>query len=150
MTYDALGRVVEQNRSGSYTQIVYGPDESKLALMNGHTLSKAFVPLSGGATAVYIWNGSSTVLSSYRHPDWLGSSRFASTPSRTKYYDGAYAPYGENYAESGTTDRNFTGQNQDTVSTGPYRLYDFLLPEYHPTWGRWLRPDPAGLAAVDF
>ncbi|PYV24820.1 MAG: hypothetical protein DMG27_11950 [Acidobacteria bacterium] len=50
MTYDALGRMVEQNRSGSYTQIVYGPDGGKLALMNGQTLSKAFVPLSGSAT----------------------------------------------------------------------------------------------------
>ena len=41
-----MGRMVEQNRSGSYTQIVYGPDGSKLALMNGQTLSKAFVPLA--------------------------------------------------------------------------------------------------------
>ncbi|PYV00498.1 MAG: hypothetical protein DMG26_15235, partial [Acidobacteria bacterium] len=80
--------MVEQNRSGSYTQIVYGPDGSKLALMNGQTLSKAFVPLAGGTTAVYNASG----LAYYRHPDWLGSSRFASTPSRTKYYDGAYAP----------------------------------------------------------
>ena len=53
LTFDALDRMVEQNRSGSYTQIVYGPLGNKLALMNGQTLSKAFVPLSGGATAVY-------------------------------------------------------------------------------------------------
>src|SRR5713226_7237078 len=33
-TYDALDRMVEQNRSGSYTQIVYAPTGSKLALMN--------------------------------------------------------------------------------------------------------------------
>src|SRR2546426_5377451 len=56
------------------------------------------------------------------------------------YYDGAYAPYGENYAETGTTDRNFTGQNQDTTAD----LYDFLLREYHPTQGRWLSPDLLG------
>jgi hypothetical protein len=92
---------------------VYGPGGGKLALMNGQTLAKGFAPLSGeGAAAVYTWNGSSSVLSYYRHPDWLGSSRLASTPSRTVYYDGAYAPYGENYAEVGTIDRNFTGQNQ--------------------------------------
>jgi hypothetical protein len=79
-----------------------------MALMSTQTVSKLFTPLSAGATAVYNSNG----LSYYRHPDWLGSSRIASTPGRTLYYDGAYAPFGENYAETGTTDRNFTGQNR--------------------------------------
>ena len=90
LTFDALDRMVEQNRSGSYTQIVYGPGGGKLALMNGQTLSKAFVPLSGGTTAVYNAGG----LAYYRHSDWLSSSRLASLPtgSNRLYYDGAYAP----------------------------------------------------------
>ncbi len=144
LTFDALDRMVEQNRSGSYTQIVYNPMGAKLALMTGQTLAKAFVPLAGGATAVYNSSG----LAYYRHADWLGSSRLASTPSRALYHDGAYAPYGENYAETGSTDRNFAGMNQDTVSSGSYPLYDALFREYHPTWGRWVSPDPAGLAAA--
>jgi RHS repeat-associated protein len=65
------------------------------------------------------------------------------------YYDGAYAPYGENYAETGTTDPVFAGMDQDTISSGPYPLYDALYREYHPVWGRWVSPDPAGLAAVN-
>jgi RHS repeat-associated protein len=109
--------------------------------MNGTTVVKVFAPLSAGATAVYTSSG----LAYYRHADWLGSSRVASTPSRTVYYDGAYAPFGENYAETGTTDRNFTGQNQDLASD----LYDFLYREYHPTQGRWIQPDPAGLNVID-
>ncbi|MGA2001663.1 MAG: RHS repeat-associated core domain-containing protein [Terriglobales bacterium] len=141
LTYDALGRMVEQNRGGSYTQVVYGPGGAKLALMSGSSLQRAFVPLPAGAQAVY--NGSG--LAYYRHGDWLGTSRLASTPSRTLYYDDAYAPYGESYSETGTTDRDFTGQNQDTHSG----LYDFLYREYHPVSGRWSSPDPAGLAAVD-
>jgi len=145
LTFDALDRMVEQNRNGSYTQVVYGPSGTKLALMNGQALGKAFVPLSGGATAVYGSSG----LSYYRHSDWLGSSRLVSTTSRTVSYDGTYAPYGENYAEMGTQDRDFTGQNQDTISSGSYPLYDFLYREHHPTWGRWLSPDRAGHAAVD-
>lgn len=137
LTYDALGRMVEQARGTSYTQIVYGPQGNKLALMNGQTLTKAFVPLSGGATAVY----AGMSLSYYRHADWQGSSRFASTPTtRTKYFSAAYAPYGENYAESGTTDRNFTGQNQDTTGD----LYDFMFREHNYTHGRWISPDPVG------
>ena len=71
--------------------------------MNGQTLSKAFVPLPGGGTAVYTSSG----LAYYRHSDWLGSSRFASTPSRTMYSDVAYAPFGETYAQAGTTDPSF-------------------------------------------
>jgi RHS repeat-associated protein len=70
--------------------------------------------------------------------------RLASTPSRSVYYDGAYAPYGESYAESGTTDHSFTGQNQDVAPSGQYPLYDFMAREYNPTWGRWLSPDPKG------
>jgi RHS repeat-associated protein len=144
VTYDALDRVVEVS-AAPYTQVVYDPLGNKLALMNGQTLTRAFVGLPSGATAVYNASG----LQYYRHSDWLNSSRLASTPSRTTYYDGGYAAYGENYAETGTQDRSFTGQNQDIVSTGAYQLYDFLMREYHPTWGRWVSPDPAGLAAAN-
>jgi hypothetical protein len=50
----------------------------------------------------------------YRHADWLGSSRFASTTTRAMYSDVAYAPFGEPYAQSGTTDLSYTGMNSDT------------------------------------
>jgi RHS repeat-associated protein len=141
LTYDALGRMVEQNRSGSYTQVVYSPSGAKLALMSGQTLTKAFVPLPGGGTAVYTGTG----LAYYRHPDWLGSSRLATTPSRTVYGYTGYAPFGENYEGQGSTDLSFTGQNQDTVSG----LDDFLYREYSPAQGRWTKPDPSGMKAVD-
>lgn len=120
----------------------------KLALMNGQTLTKAFVPLPAGAQAVYTSSG----LAYYRHGDWLGSSRLSTTPARAKYYDVAYAPFGEPYAGSGTQDLSFTGQNQDTeasVSGGAGGLYDFLYREHTPVQGRWLSPDPAGRGAVD-
>ena len=141
LTYDALGRMVEQNRGGTYTQVVYSPSGAKLALMSGQTLTKAFVPLPGGGTAVYTGTG----LAYYRHPDWLGSSRLATTPSQTVYAYTGYAPFGENYEGQGSTDLSFTGQNQDTVSG----LDDFLYREYSPAQGRWTRPDPSGLQAVD-
>ncbi len=105
-------------------------------------ISQPFVPLPAGAAAVYNSSG----LAYYRHPDWLGSSRFASTPTAPSamYFDGAYAPFGEPYAQTGTTDLSFTGQNQDTVSA----LYDFPAREYG-IQGRWPSPDPAGIAAVN-
>jgi RHS repeat-associated protein len=145
MVYDALGRRMEQP-NGSV--ILYGPAGSKLAVMGNAVLlgnqavQAAFIPLPGGATAVYTASG----LSRYRHPDWLGTARFASKPDRTVYYDGPYSPYGESYGETGTTDRNFTGQNQDLTPNGD--LYDFLYREFHAPHGRWISPDPAGRAAA--
>jgi RHS repeat-associated protein len=108
--------------------------------MNGSTLQKAFVPLTGGSQAVYTSSG----LVYYRHSDWIGSSRFASTPIRTMSYDGAYAPFGEAYAQTGTADLSFTGMNQDTVPN----LFDFPAREYNDIHGRWPSPDPAGLSSV--
>ena len=140
LTFDALDRMVEQNRSGTYTEIVYSPGGAKLALMSGTTLTKGFVPLPGQATAVYTSGG----LDHYRHSDWLGSVRLTSSPTRTVLSTAAYAPFGETYAQSGTSDLSFTGQNQDTVSGD----YDFLFREYS-TQGRWPSPDPAGLSAVN-
>ena len=79
----------------------------------------------------------------------LRSARLATTPQRTVFYDGMYAPFGENYGEHfgsvGVHDRNFTGQTQD-MTLG---LYDFTFCQQSPSQGRWLVPDPAGLAAVD-
>jgi RHS repeat-associated protein len=108
--------------------------------MSGQTLQKAFVPLAGGSMAVYNSSG----LAYYRHSDWLGSSRFASTPARALYFDGAYAPFGESYAQTGTTDLSFTGMNQDTVAN----LFDFPAREYNGIHGRWPSPDPAGIHSV--
>jgi RHS repeat-associated protein len=144
-TYDALGRMVEKatgtSCTSSYTEIVYAPSGIRLATMTGQTLQQASVPLVGGSEAVYNSGG----LLAYRHSDHLGSSRFASTPSRTKYFDVAYAPYGEDYADSGTNDLSFTGQKKDTASW----LYDFMFRKYNAAHGRWMSPDPLGSGAVN-
>lgn len=139
LTYDALGRTVEQNRSGAFTQLVYSPTGAKLALFSGQTLQKAMLPLPGGAVAVYASSG----LLYYGHADYLGSVRLGTTPSRTVYFDLAYGPFGETYASSGSVDPAFTGQRQDTTGG----VYDFLAREYG-IQGRWSSPDPAGLGVV--
>lgn len=141
LTYDALGRMVEETVGSTNSEIVYSPTGVKLALMNSTTLIKAFVPLTGGATAVYNSSG----LAYYRHADHLGSSRFASTPTQTLYSDTAYSPFGEVYASLGAIDPSFTGQNQDTTTA----LYDFLNRENDPFQSRWASPDPSGLSSVN-
>ncbi len=141
-TFDALGRAVELNNGGTYTQIVYSPSGSKFAYTNGTAFLKYMDPMVGGMVAVH--NGDGTGY--FQHADWLGSSRLAVTGGGTATYDRAYAPFGEIYDESGgTTNRNFTGQREDTTPG----IYDFLFRQQASSQGRWLVPDPAGLAAVD-
>jgi RHS repeat-associated protein len=113
-----------------------------VALLDGQTLVSGFVKLPGGARAVYNSGG----LAYFRR-----SSRLSTAPSRTKYYDVAYTPYGQDYDGSGTTqDLAFTDQNQDTEAGGSSNnLYDFMFREYRTAHGRWTSPDPAGLGAVD-
>jgi RHS repeat-associated protein len=138
ITYDALGRMVEQNRSGTYTQVQYSPSGFKMQLITNGAYT-GFVPLPSGAEAV--WPGGPPY---YRHPDWLGNSRLTSTTSRTVQGDEAYAPFGETYAASGSPDTSFTGMDQGTVANE----YDFPARQYG-IQGRWPSPDPAGLLAVD-
>lgn len=141
LVYDALGRMVEQQNGSTYTQMLYSP-AGKTAIMIGQTLQKAFINLPGGGSAIYTSSGSPAY---YRHADWLGSSRLTSTASRTVYSTSAYAPFGEQYATSGTSDPSFTGQDADTTSG----LYDFTFREHSPSQGRWISPDPLGLGAVN-
>ena len=141
-TFDPFGRATEQNRDGTYTQIVYSPSGAKFAFMNGTTVLGLKAPMAAGMAAVRASDGTGY----FQHADWLGSSRFGSTGGGTVAYDRAYAPFGEVYAESGgTTNRDFTGQTEDTTPG----IYDFLFRQQSQSQGRWLAPDPAGLAAVD-
>jgi RHS repeat-associated protein len=81
----------------------------------------------------------------YSHPDWLGSARTISSAARTWVGSQAYAPFGEKYAASGSSQSLFTNQYNDEAGD----LYDFPAREQHRVQGRWISPDPAGLAAAD-
>ena len=63
--------------------------------------------------------------------------------------DQAYAPFGEVYdkviANIGVPAQMFTGDTQDTLGG----VFDTPNRELNAGQGRWLSPDPAGLAAVD-
>lgn len=139
LVFDALGRMVENSTSGR--EYIYAPGGSQvLAVMNGQTPVQTMFPLAGGATAVY----DASAHLSYAHADWLGSGRLVTSSTRTMLSDSAYGPFGEQYAATGSG-YIFTGQQQWTAMG----LDDFLFRRYSPVQGRWVSPDPAGLAAVD-
>ena len=58
----------------------------------------------------------------------------------------AFAPFGESYNKSSAMRLNFTDQFQDSQIPD---TYDFEARKLSDIQGRWLSPDPAGLAAVD-
>jgi RHS repeat-associated protein len=150
--YDAFNRLVEwQTSPGGDTQLVYAPDAYKFAYMNRQAVTKYIAPLAAGLQAVYTAATPSPV-AYWRHADWLGSSRLASTASQQMYFDGAYAPFGELYAGAGTSNWSnwsFTGQTMDLGNDSVTGIFDFPLRQQSPNQGRWLVPDPAGMAAVD-
>jgi RHS repeat-associated protein len=147
IVYDAFGKMVE-NANGS-NQFVYAPAGGPpLARMQGQTLNLGEIPLPGGAFALYLSAG----IIQYNHPDWLGSARLVSTPSRGPLPNMAYAPFGEGYAgpsqfvqftSTGNTWTVYDTENQ----TGS--LEDFTFRRYSPSQGRWISPDPAGMAAAN-
>jgi RHS repeat-associated protein len=157
-TYDAFGRVAEITSPAhctfgtcypaSYVQIVYVPSGTKLARMNGASLLNGYMPLTGGARALYNASG----LSYYGHSDWRGSSVVASTSTATFFdtydYDSFGYPYNEGSGWSGgAMTPLFTGVGTEFQQCCT-SLYDFPAREYGYN-SRWASPDPAGLAAVD-
>jgi RHS repeat-associated protein len=141
--------MVETHTASGYAQHVYDPAGRNLALMLGQTFSGAWIPLPGGGYRLYQVNGTIT---GFRHPDWLGSARLLTSDTQTLLNDVALSPYGEDYAQSGSTpDLQFTvgSVGELTIAaSGGQGLFDFDFRKYSPAQGRWISPDPAGLAAV--
>jgi len=80
-------------------QTQWVPEARQLArLGEKRELSRADVPLPGGAEAVYEAGG----LTAFRHADQLGSAPLASTTNNTVWSAVGYAPYGEPFSSTGS------------------------------------------------
>jgi RHS repeat-associated protein len=142
ITYDALGREVE--KSNPTREILYSP-VGKVAIMNGATsVVTSFVPMPGGSSMNTL-SGQTEI----RHMNLQGTVSVLSTLlGRSINEDKAFAPFGEvyNVGAAGIGETDFAGMSQDTL-TG---MNDSATRKQYPNQGRWLSPDPAGLAAVNF
>ncbi len=81
----------------------------------------------------------------HAHSDQLGSERLAAWANQTLVSEEVYAPFGEAYAGAGAGEQMLTGKGQ-RLAAG---IHDFPFCHYSPAQGRWLSPDPSGLAAVN-
>jgi RHS repeat-associated protein len=90
----------------------------------------------------------------FNHADWLGTVRVRTNTSGSVINSYTNLPFGDCLDQNGGSNcdglvggspAHFTDQDRDT-ETG---LDHFLFRQYSAVQGRWMRPDPAGMAAVD-
>jgi RHS repeat-associated protein len=82
------------------------------------------------------------------HSDWLGTERARSSATGAPYETATSLPFGDALTSAGGSDPSplhFTGLQRDSESNLDHTLFR----QYSSSLGRWMHPDPAGLAAVD-
>jgi RHS repeat-associated protein len=138
--YDAFGKAVEK-AGYEYLQVPNLPAGSEVQML-GPNLRGAILPLPGGGAVIYQQGG----IEGYQHIDWNGNSRVVSTWGRTLSSQTEYSPFGTAFDKSSSVAWTmFDGAFSSTMSGG----YDTPNRNLFVTQGRWIQPDPAGLAAVD-
>lgn len=86
------------------------------------------------------------------HSDHLGSSRLMTNAQGTVVAgsQSSFVPYGYEYnPQSYDNHYKFTGLERDEETGAGNELDHAWFRQYSPRIGRWMSPDPAGLAAVD-
>src|ERR1700692_2401995 len=142
-TYDAFGHKVEWVLNGSYYRSFVTLGRFKLQAV-GQTVAYSEYPFPGRSLSSE--NGGDTGV---QISDWQGTVRaFFNYTCGIVNHAGAHAPFGEAYAYAGGYPGSFTGEQSDGSMNNT--TYYFPERQYRSSQGRWLSPDPGGLAAVDF
>ncbi len=143
-TYNALGQRVEDMTPTSTTDEAYGAGGNLLVRYTGDSNSRTFVPFGDGILAEYYCGGLI-----FDHPDQLGSATSSTDCTGNTVNAKLFLPYGEFW--TGSANPNL-GMHQMFAQLPDYDPetdeYNTANRHYSPS-GRWLSPDPAGLAAVD-
>jgi len=140
--YDAFGHKAEWAADGGYRDSYVTLGKFKLSAV-GQSADYSETPLPGGS--VMSQGGGST---GYQLADWQGTIRAFYTIGGFLSVSGAHAPFGEAYAyNTPTYPFGFTGQLNDGQMNNT--TYYFPERQYRSSQGRWLSPDPAGLAAAE-
>ena len=145
--YDALGRRVKRTvGSHSYEYIYDNDGHIGWELLNG-SINRTYIRSNGTLLAEY-----SQGTTYFIHQDHLGSTRLLTGyPSPTTLECDDYYPYGEanvnvnTYIATSDTTLKFTGDERDSETNLDHSWFR----QNSSTLGRWMSPDPAGLAAVD-
>ena len=139
--YDAFGHKVEFSINGTYQRSYVTLLGFKLSAV-GQTPYYSETPLPGGSVLAQGGGANGIFLA-----DWLGTIRAFYTVGGGYSQSAAHAPFGETYSSNSNYTLNFTGEWDDKYIVNT--IHYFPERQYRSSQGRWLSPDPAGLAAVD-
>ncbi len=141
--YDAAGRRARKAVGTAQTNYIYGLDSSVISEVDqNNTWMNVYLHMNGQFIAQYLIGLPRTqfILS-----DHLGSARVLTKYDGTLVDSLDFLPFGEQIAGGSGTTHEFTGDERD-AETG---LDHTWFRQYSSQLGRWMRPDPAGLAAVN-
>ena len=142
--YDAFNRLVEVQSGGVTTNLVYSPDGYKFAFMNGSTVKRySDAPAGGIAGGVHSGHPSGSCILETRRLAGFGAHGFHRQPWRLLRR--SLRTLWRELCRDRDHRPQLYRQTQD-ITLG---LYDFSFRQQSSAQGRWLVPDPAGLAAVD-
>jgi RHS repeat-associated protein len=144
--YDALGHRVETNYGSSQLDYLHNLGGNVIGDWatnpSGFTgWATGYVYLNGQLLAQY--QGATT---HFAHSDHLGSTRLLTGLNQAVAQNLDYLPFGElNSSDSGINTHKFTGDERDSETSLDHTWFR----QYSSILGRWMHPDPAGLAAGD-
>src|SRR6266566_5065168 len=139
--YDPNGRRVTKTIGSTITNYAYDLAQNVLFETQGTNWSTAYIYFAGALTAEYSNN-----TTYFLHGDHLGSTRLLTGVNQSVAQNLDYLPFGEILSsDSGITTHKFTGDERNSETS----LDQAWFRQYSSELGRWMHPDPAGLAAVD-
>jgi RHS repeat-associated protein len=142
--YDAAGRRRSRTLNGAVTQVLWAGEQEAAEYDGAGALQRRFVWGSLGPDeilAVIGVTGSLSARRRFHHADGLGSTVALTNNVGVVLEKHAYTPYGVGNANAGTPWR-YTGRRLD-AETG---LYHLRARDYSPLLGRFIQPDPIGIA----
>jgi RHS repeat-associated protein len=139
-TYDALGRRVEKV-SGTTTYDFVLDGSNQLDEYQGSSWPTTWTRTTDG---VFTYANGTTY---FNRTDNLGTPRVSTDYTGTVRRTETMGPFGDGFTETytGLDFTSFAGGVWDQENNGDH----FGAREYAKTQGRWLTPDPSGMAAVD-
>ena len=141
--YDAFGQRTKKATPGYTAEYIYNQDGQIDSIVENTHFTRGYIYLNGLPLVEYANNTTYFI-----HQDHLGSTRLLSgypSPSIAECDD--YYAFGESNScgANTTTTLKFTGDERDTETNLDHTWFR----QNSSTLGRWMTPDPAGLAAVD-
>src|SRR5690606_12021163 len=141
--YNAAGERISRRVGASETGYLYRGRALAAETGQGGGLRRHYLRWMGAPVAIVDMHASGPVVS-WLHADHLGTPHAATDSAGRRVWQGEYLAFGGLAAEGGPLRQplRFAGQHHDP-ETG---LHDNYQRSYDPVTGRYLEPDPLGLA----